>query len=385
LKEREGERAGGGGLEETGRLEMWAQGKAARLATLVLGCAVAASGFSTISVGALRARAVPQAGGRRRRALFMCAPQPVHVPADFEPPEPKPLTVTGDWVGMLTASVALALRCGAGLTVTGWKPELSLKAPDSGEYSLHLGPVYLSDTSAVTRGQCPRPAGKLVLYEFDSSPYCRKVRDACAHLDLDVDHRPCPGALPGGKFSDELFARTGRRTVPYLIDEGLGVEMFESDDIVNHLYAKYGPPTSNAPQLSTENKPAPQAPTETTSQSSVSRILSAPTAAEKIRLLVASTLEKMKTLSALVRGERGTPVYLETVPWQVRGVFAVVSAGLAATIRKIPAYKMQVDARPDNGDDGFMTVRSRSDHRQKRAISVPDNGGPCVQSTPVHK
>ena len=40
--------------------------------------------------------------------------------------------------------------------------------------------------------------------------------------------RPCPGALPGGKYSDELFARTGRRTVPYLIDEGKAVEMFGS-------------------------------------------------------------------------------------------------------------------------------------------------------------
>ena len=41
---------------------------------------------------------------------------------------------------------------------------------------------------------------------------------------------------------------------------------------------------------------------------------------------------------------------------QVRGVFAVVSAGLAATVRKIPAYKMQVDARPDNGDMQPLTL-----------------------------
>jgi len=39
-------------------------------------------------------------------------------------------------------------------------------------------------------------------------------------------HTHITGALPGGKYSDELYAKTGRRTVPYLIDEGLGIEMF---------------------------------------------------------------------------------------------------------------------------------------------------------------
>ena len=43
-------------------------------------------------------------------------------------------------------------------------------------------------------------------------------------------------------------------------------------------------------------------------------------------------------------------------PHQVRGVFAVVSAGLAATVRMIPAYKMQVDARQDNGDMQPLTL-----------------------------
>ena len=148
----------------------------------------------------------------------------VQAPVGFAAPEPKPLTVTGDWLGMLTASIALACRVGAGITVVGWAPVLSLQPPDG--YSLRLGPLYLSDTSGVTRGECPRPAGALILYEFDSSPYCRKVRDACAALDLELECRPCLGALPGGKYSDELYAKTGRRTVPYFIDEGKAVEMF---------------------------------------------------------------------------------------------------------------------------------------------------------------
>jgi glutathione S-transferase len=44
-----------------------------------------------------------------------------------------------------------------------------------------------------------------------------------------------------GKFSDELNKRTGRRTVPYLIDPNTGVEMFESNDQIEYLLSTYGP------------------------------------------------------------------------------------------------------------------------------------------------
>jgi hypothetical protein len=192
---------------------------------VLLGFVTAAAGFRGLlpAVG-------PHVDWMRRGSSFVVMqqgpgePRTVRAPVGFAPPEPKPLTVTGDWLGMLTASVALACRVGAGITVVGWSPVLSLQPPDG--YSLRLGPLYLSDTSLATRGECPRPAGRLILYEFDSSPYCRKVRDACAALDLELECRPCPGALPGGKYSDELYAKTGRRTVPYLIDEGMAVEMF---------------------------------------------------------------------------------------------------------------------------------------------------------------
>uniref|UniRef100_A0A7S1YEL3 GST N-terminal domain-containing protein n=1 Tax=Grammatophora oceanica TaxID=210454 RepID=A0A7S1YEL3_9STRA len=59
-------------------------------------------------------------------------------------------------------------------------------------------------------------------------------------LDLTVEYRPCPGARAGA-FSDELYKRTGRRTVPYLVDENTGTEMFESNDIIEYLLETYGP------------------------------------------------------------------------------------------------------------------------------------------------
>merc|ERR1712157_484039 len=59
-------------------------------------------------------------------------------------------------------------------------------------------------------------------------------------LDLNVEYRPCPGAREG-YFSKELYDRTGKRTVPYLIDENTGAEMFESSDQIEYLLKTYGP------------------------------------------------------------------------------------------------------------------------------------------------
>ena len=286
-------------------------------------------------------------GGRRRTWLHLAMKDaPVRAPAGFTPPDPKPLTATGDWSGLLSASLALVLRLGAGITVTGWAPRISLQPPEAGEYALPLGPAYLSDTSAVLRSECPRPTGRLILYEFDSSPYCRKVRDACAMLDLAIDCRPCPGALPGGKFSDELYARTGRRTVPFLIDEGLGVELFESDDIINHLFHNYGPPSQTPlPPRTGLNVGQPGA----RPKSTVSRILDEASLVGKIQLVMESTADKLRKLAGGAN-PASQPLYVQSVPWQVRGPFAVASTGMAAVVRLLPAYKMQIDARPDNGE-----------------------------------
>ncbi|MEZ4195642.1 MAG: glutathione S-transferase N-terminal domain-containing protein [Candidatus Paceibacterota bacterium] len=38
----------------------------------------------------------------------------------------------------------------------------------------------------------------------------------------------------------ELEAIAGKHQVPFLVDEKLGVSMFESDDIVSHLQKNYG-------------------------------------------------------------------------------------------------------------------------------------------------
>lgn len=64
---------------------------------------------------------------------------------------------------------------------------------------------------------CLRPKKPIVIYEFESSADCKKVREACSVLDLIVEYRPCPGATSG--FADMLqTASLGQRQVPYMVD-----------------------------------------------------------------------------------------------------------------------------------------------------------------------
>ena len=89
-----------------------------------------------------------------------------------------------------------------------------------------------------TRRLGRRPAAPLVLYEFESCPFCRKVREALTLLDLEADVRPCPKG--GTRFRPEVIVRGGKAQFPYLVDPNTGREMYESDAIVHYLFAEYG-------------------------------------------------------------------------------------------------------------------------------------------------
>lgn len=174
----------------------------------------------------------------------------VKLPDDFVLPEPRPLTVTEktDLTKFLKASAAFALRLATGTFVLGWKIDrvsFHFKRDDvltNDEYALSLGPVRIRDTSSVLDLAPPKPTQNLILYGYDASPYCKRVREVFNVLDLTYDYRPCPGARQGA-FSEDLFWRTGRRTVPFLIDPNTGIELFESGDIIDYLLATYGPPS----------------------------------------------------------------------------------------------------------------------------------------------
>lgn len=97
-----------------------------------------------------------------------------------------------------------------------------------------------------------RPEKRLVIYEFEGCPFCRKVREALSILDLEAEIRPCPKS--GHRFRDELVERGGKAQFPYLIDPNSGVEMYESAEIVDYLYAEYG--QGSAPAMIRGSAPA---------------------------------------------------------------------------------------------------------------------------------
>jgi len=166
----------------------------------------------------------------------------VIVPANFQVPEPRPLTITRPSFipSALKSSIALAIRLATSAFVLGWQIDTLTAPTEDDTYALSLGPLRIRDSSPILTA-APRPAQPLILYEYDSSPFCKRVRETINLLDLTVEYRPCPGARQS-RFSDELLERTGRQTVPYLIDPNTGTEMFESDDQIRYLLDTYGPP-----------------------------------------------------------------------------------------------------------------------------------------------
>ena len=91
--------------------------------------------------------------------------------------------------------------------------------------------------SHVKSPRTEQPEQVLELYNFEASPYCRKVRETLNELDLDYRVH---NVAKKGRKRPELIERGGKMMVPYLIDPNTGSEMYESDDIVRYLHATYG-------------------------------------------------------------------------------------------------------------------------------------------------
>ena len=76
------------------------------------------------------------------------------------------------------------------------------------------------------------------LYELEGCPYCAKVKDKLADLDLNYESHMVPSSHAE---RTEVEAVSGQTGVPVLVDPEHGVEgMAESDDIVAYLEKTYG-------------------------------------------------------------------------------------------------------------------------------------------------
>ena len=104
----------------------------------------------------------------------------------------------------------------------------------------------LRNGSVVAPRSAPKP--DLVLYEYEASPYCRRVRETLCILGLPALIKPCPretlrreGAFSAeAKHKREIVASGGRLLFPFLADRTAGVVMNESSAIVTHLWKAYG-------------------------------------------------------------------------------------------------------------------------------------------------
>ncbi|WP_130802577.1 glutathione S-transferase N-terminal domain-containing protein [Acinetobacter ihumii] len=83
-----------------------------------------------------------------------------------------------------------------------------------------------------------QPAKPLKLYEFEGSPFCRRVREVLTLLNLDVEIYPCPKG--GQKYRQIVKEKGGKLQFPFLIDENTGDQLFESQQIIHHLFKYYG-------------------------------------------------------------------------------------------------------------------------------------------------
>ena len=117
---------------------------------------------------------------------------------------------------------------------------MSLVARDDSRYTIlslgNIGQIREYSDLKFSKQNLP-----IILYEFEGCPFCRKVREAVSILSLEVTFRPSP---QGSAFRKEVKTKYGdaSSTFPFMIDPNTGVQMFESDDIINYLFRLYGSP-----------------------------------------------------------------------------------------------------------------------------------------------
>eukprot|EP00638_Chattonella_subsalsa_P002113 CAMPEP_0117757654 /NCGR_PEP_ID=MMETSP0947-20121206/14869_1 /TAXON_ID=44440 /ORGANISM="Chattonella subsalsa, Strain CCMP2191" /LENGTH=281 /DNA_ID=CAMNT_0005577607 /DNA_START=223 /DNA_END=1068 /DNA_ORIENTATION=- len=157
---------------------------------------------------------------------------------DFTPPEPKKFYVRPDNIpNIATAAVPAVLRLGSGVFVKGYQFGFEdIVEGDEGEYNF----VRVGGKKLVEKGttMTNKPEKPLEIYEFESCPFCKKVREAVHIFDLDVVFYPCP--KDGPTYRPKVEEMGGKAQFPYLVDPNTGVSMYESDDIIKYIADTYG-------------------------------------------------------------------------------------------------------------------------------------------------
>lgn len=75
----------------------------------------------------------------------------------------------------------------------------------------------------------------LTLYVRTGCQFCAKVLRAGEELGIEFNLKN----VADEGVSEELIARGGKRQMPYFVDEEKGVEMYESEDIIDYLHQRF--------------------------------------------------------------------------------------------------------------------------------------------------
>lgn len=157
---------------------------------------------------------------------------------------------------LASASVSAISRGASG--VFGSNYRVGIVDKDTAIYSyvaLPGGQKQLQETAL-----CKSPALPLVLYEYESDPSCRLVREACSILSLTVTIYPTPnggkryrkvalqefGSVSGIK-NQQQQERQLATCFPFLYDPNTKLRLVDSRRILDYLFATYGPPGGNLP------------------------------------------------------------------------------------------------------------------------------------------
>lgn len=84
----------------------------------------------------------------------------------------------------------------------------------------------------------PRPIKSLTLYSYEGNQFCRLVREVLCELDISYE---LVNAGKGSAKREKMVTDFGSSQCPYLMDPNVGENwgIFESSDIISHLYDTY--------------------------------------------------------------------------------------------------------------------------------------------------
>ncbi|MFT4884566.1 MAG: glutathione S-transferase [Natronomonas sp.] len=83
----------------------------------------------------------------------------------------------------------------------------------------------------------------LELYQAEDCPYSEKVREKLMALGVSyVNHNPRTAEkdVRNQQVRGEMVSLGGKDEIPFLVDHQHGVQLYESDDIIDHLEEHYG-------------------------------------------------------------------------------------------------------------------------------------------------